>query len=108
MKFSTPATREEKPHCGMDLVPFMNSTTSLPVTVCLIFSSALMYFVLFAGGRFALQIRAQGAIGDQNHQADCRIQRPTFNPKAHSGALVVRARACNSPFDPSIRPFSAA
>jgi len=36
MKFSTPATREEKPHCGIDLVPFMNRTTSLLVTVSLI------------------------------------------------------------------------
>ena len=36
MKFRTPATRDENPHCGMVFVPFMNNTTSLVVTVSLI------------------------------------------------------------------------
>ena len=46
MKFSTPATRDEKPHCGMDLVPFMKSTTSFFVTIAIAESGMLAGFVL--------------------------------------------------------------
>ncbi len=42
MKFSTPATRDENPHCGISLVPFMNSTTSFLVIVSRIWSCAVI------------------------------------------------------------------
>ncbi len=50
MKFRTPATREEKPHCGIVLVPFMKRTTSLAPTM-----SAMRVFVsvLMSDPRFA-------------------------------------------------------
>jgi hypothetical protein len=57
MKFSTPATRDENPHCGMDFVPFIKRTTSFVVTVSLICVSAVIGMIL-SGAIFLLKMAA--------------------------------------------------
>ena len=65
MKFSTPATRLEKPHCGIDLVPFMKSTTSLlgDRVADLVFGGHRGHACVLGVGRVGGQSRGLGGQG---------------------------------------------